>query len=589
MPKFSIPRLIELQYGDAIAELIASLLPIKQPGQSAESWVQQLADLAHNVNLHYYARVAAEHMVSKVNTTNAKSWREASAKSQRSRVLYRAMQEELAGGVRPHFNRIVDRNAELIKSIPSDVATMLNRHIVEAQQSGLRAGTVTAMLRTKFPEFTKNKIKLIARTQAQAASTDLTEARSLEIGLDWAEWDTSEDKRVRPSHKNMDGVLFSWHDLPSPEALAGEKSSLGKYAPGRAPNCFPGDTVVSSPSGIKKLWRAPYSGDLIELKMGDGTIFSATPNHPVLTSHGWVAMRLLNEGDQLLHDGRLGNSVEKMHLNQSVTTFEDMFITASRHGNKSVDFGLDFHGDVIDDYIDVVSVDRDLNFHIQPSFAQRGGNSDLTNSDTLLMDTVAGIMLEIGESSSSGLGDQVLPLLRGTLSHADLHSLCTASRSYSSRDQLPSYGASTSTEERSHTLLAPLLLNIELSNFLDRKSSLCDEASTAQGGVQSTSGAFEGSGNFGNSFSGIVKSSRIAKKSIRVFSGHIYTLESEDGWYKIAPTGIITKNCRCIPSPLLTLDQVSWPHRVYHAGQITRMTRAQFQQLTGIPARRKAA
>jgi uncharacterized protein with gpF-like domain len=62
-------------------------------------------------------------------------------------------------------------------------------------------------------------------------------ARSEDLNLTYFEWDTSQDQRVRPSHRLMSGMLVAWNDLPAPEKLAGIKSTLGKYAPGMCPNC----------------------------------------------------------------------------------------------------------------------------------------------------------------------------------------------------------------------------------------------------------------------------------------------------------------------------------------------------------------
>lgn len=38
-------------------------------------------------------------------------------------------------------------------------------------------------------------------------------------------------------------------------------------------------------------------------------------------------------------------------------------------------------------------------------------------------------------------------------------------------------------------------------------------------------------------------------------------------------------NCRCYEEPVLDIDDVSWPHKVYHAGRIQRMTKKQFTKL----------
>lgn len=40
-------------------------------------------------------------------------------------------------------------------------------------------------------------------------------------------------------------------------------------------------------------------------------------------------------------------------------------------------------------------------------------------------------------------------------------------------------------------------------------------------------------------------------------------------------------NCRCYPQPLISLEDVTWPHKVYYAGSIKSMTRSQFAQLNG--------
>lgn len=87
--------------------------------------------------------------------------------------------------------------------------------------------------------FTKNlnvSIKISGRMEQAQRMTALTQARAEYTGHDWYIWHTAEDVRVRPSHKNMSGVLCRFSDPPDPEELIGEES-IGRYSPGVSPEC----------------------------------------------------------------------------------------------------------------------------------------------------------------------------------------------------------------------------------------------------------------------------------------------------------------------------------------------------------------
>ena len=40
-------------------------------------------------------------------------------------------------------------------------------------------------------------------------------------------------------------------------------------------------------------------------------------------------------------------------------------------------------------------------------------------------------------------------------------------------------------------------------------------------------------------------------------------------------------NCRCYAAPLVSIDDVTWPHKVYYMGRIQSMTLAQFKRISG--------
>ncbi len=183
------------------------------------------------------AETIARRMVTGVAVANARSWRQAAHRSLQGRRIFEALKTEMQGPVGLRVNDLIERNARLIRSLPEDIAQRTARYIAREQQRGKRANAIAEALEKRVPEFTRNRVSLIARTEVSKAETALSQARAERLGVDWYEWATSEDQRVRASHRLLDQVLVRWADPPSPEQLAGERSTLGHYNPGGAPNC----------------------------------------------------------------------------------------------------------------------------------------------------------------------------------------------------------------------------------------------------------------------------------------------------------------------------------------------------------------
>lgn len=234
---FSIPRRIELQYQAAIRKLIVPQIPKKPEEQTFQEWLIELTRMSERRDLADGAAYLAGQMVEWVNVVNARTWRAASSRSQRSSLLYKLLGQEMKGKVGSLYRDLVRENAEYITRIPSEVATKLTQDIAVAQQAGIRPESIAKMMRIRFPEMTQSRIQLIARTETMKASSALTQVRSQELNLPYYIWLTSSDSRVRPSHRNMNGVVIPWNDAPSPEALIGVRSTLGHYHSGNCPNC----------------------------------------------------------------------------------------------------------------------------------------------------------------------------------------------------------------------------------------------------------------------------------------------------------------------------------------------------------------
>lgn len=183
-----------------------------------------------------YAEETAAKMITHLFTDNARTWREAAREAGKGRVIYEALQRELQGPIGGMFYGQIQRNAAIIKTLPDDIASQVTGYIEKESLKGRRASDIADDIQKMFPESSTAKAQLIARTEVSKTSTALTRARAENISLPWYEWRTSEDGRVRSSHRHMDRVLINWDDPPSPEALEGIKSQ-GKYHAGDIFNC----------------------------------------------------------------------------------------------------------------------------------------------------------------------------------------------------------------------------------------------------------------------------------------------------------------------------------------------------------------
>ena len=236
-PKFTLPQRIQREYAAGIRQITGRVLQPKMPEQSLTDWLKSLAERSKAQDIQDASATLASRMVSWTSVANMKTWRAAAAKSTNARKLYGLLQKELTGTVTgARIATIIRENAAYISSLPLEAAQTLVDEVTKAQQAGARPGTVQKMLRTRFPELLRSRVALISRTETAKASLALTQARCADIGVNFAEWMTSEDARVRPSHKAMDKIIFALDDLPDPEVLHGEPSH-GHYGPGGIFNC----------------------------------------------------------------------------------------------------------------------------------------------------------------------------------------------------------------------------------------------------------------------------------------------------------------------------------------------------------------
>lgn len=125
-----------------------------------------------------------------------------------------------------YFQPMLDKftqNVSLIKNLPEDLGEKLKEAYFKGE--GLRGSDVEEL----FTERMRSRARLIIRTESSKINSALTEVRAKSIGLTAYTWITSEDIKVRASHKLVDGVLFFWNDPPTLDKMTGHA--------GEFPNC----------------------------------------------------------------------------------------------------------------------------------------------------------------------------------------------------------------------------------------------------------------------------------------------------------------------------------------------------------------
>lgn len=230
-------RRIELTYKRALAKMFKALEKKLSDLTDLKSILKAIKQFTNSKKFNEYCESSAMNMVTHVFSDAGKTWREAAKKNGKGKEIFKALQKELESPIGDIVKKEIERNATLIKSVPLDIAEKITDHVAKEVTAGRRPESIMKDLQKIYPNMLESKAKLIARTECSKTSTALTKARSEGIGINWYEWNSSEDSKVRSSHKHMDGVLINWDNPPSPEKLIGVKSTLGKYHSGCCPNC----------------------------------------------------------------------------------------------------------------------------------------------------------------------------------------------------------------------------------------------------------------------------------------------------------------------------------------------------------------
>lgn len=112
-------------------------------------------------------------------------------------------------------------NVSLITSISENYFDRVERDVTRAAQKGELTGALAQDIQAAY-DVTESRAALIARDQISKFNSDLTKTRQQSVGVNKYQWSTSNDERVRPSHAEKEGKIFSWDEPPPDTGNPGE-------------------------------------------------------------------------------------------------------------------------------------------------------------------------------------------------------------------------------------------------------------------------------------------------------------------------------------------------------------------------------
>ena len=103
--------------------------------------------------------------------------------------------------------------AKYIKDIPTKLSSDVAQQVLLARAQGMSTVDLGKLI-SERTGIAQRRAALIARDQLGTLNGELSKRRQLAAGITKYRWQTARDERVRPSHRNVQGQVFSWEAPP---------------------------------------------------------------------------------------------------------------------------------------------------------------------------------------------------------------------------------------------------------------------------------------------------------------------------------------------------------------------------------------
>ena len=118
---------------------------------------------------------------------------------------------------RQNLDLWVKDNVNLIKTRPQETLGKMMNIVNDGFMQGQTTDEIAQKI-SKAYGYDAYWAKFLARDQMAKLNAEITQRAQQDAGITRYEWSTSDDSRVRKSHAELDGKIFSWDDPPVVDA-----------------------------------------------------------------------------------------------------------------------------------------------------------------------------------------------------------------------------------------------------------------------------------------------------------------------------------------------------------------------------------
>ena len=420
------------------------------------------------------------------------------------------------------------------------------------------------------PEYTAQKLREVATNIPYSAAENLTRTlqlnsyRQASLEMEKINGNFITGKiRIATLDERTCIACVALHGTPVPLGEAVEDHYRGRAE-------MAGNLIeTSSPTAFKTI---RYNGDIFIIRTASGKFLPVTAYHPVLTRRGWIAAKFVKVGDDVISDsGREGTSLgmnpNEKHIPTRVEDIPRAF-GMSRLGSVP-ESAEDFYRKTVDGDVDIVYINRLLWDGLNPILQERlrqdvlghrasipvhlSGLSSFAKRITTNWFSSNGINRRLNSSLTLGFAHSDKSQ-RNSLGHGSwldailqknfFYNLSGNSKLFSdSVFGFPTVVASTNSSfigNRKDNFVPTVIgqfpsLNLETFGFTPEQP-LSREV-ILEGLLRSVSNA----GGDNDIVPAQITFDPVVEVGVRGFSGHVYSLQSKEGWYY--SNGIISHNC----------------------------------------------